>query len=330
MVWQVRIKGKKAPLYTQTEPFETQDERPFAPQTEPIVAAQTDSSDIEYLGSTTESESSFEDSDYSVEDIEEVVQPLFTDTSCRNQFRTHFEEERDASEIRVESDNETEHGDSLHSVDESDSNSDGSVRKKRFPEFNAEPDMENPELKVAVKKDYVHPVTQSKLYRARDFAIELIEGKHKQQYGLLYDYLGELRLTNPGTTTICKLDDRVFEKVYICMQACKEGFKAGCRPIISLNGCHLKGYHKGHLLAAIGIDANDCLYPIAFAVVESECHESWYWFLELLATDLELNNSYNISFMSDKQKGLIDALGELFPHFNHRTCVMNLYTNFKK
>ncbi|KAK8990085.1 hypothetical protein V6N11_008601 [Hibiscus sabdariffa] len=101
MVWQLRIKWKKAPLYAQTEPFETQDEPPFAPQTEPVVAAQTDSSDTEYIGTITESESSFEDSDYSVEDLEEVVQPLFTDSSCRNQFRTHFEEEKDASEIRV-------------------------------------------------------------------------------------------------------------------------------------------------------------------------------------------------------------------------------------
>ncbi|KAK8619682.1 hypothetical protein V6N13_135964 [Hibiscus sabdariffa] len=126
MVWQLIIKGEPVPPYA--EPFEPQDEPPFAPQTEPIVAAQaepfepedeppflpqTDSSDTEYLGSTSESESSFEDSNYSVKDTEEVVQPLFIDTSCRNQFRTHFEEERDASEIRVESDNEIESSDSF-------------------------------------------------------------------------------------------------------------------------------------------------------------------------------------------------------------------------
>ncbi|KAL4360525.1 hypothetical protein GQ457_04G013760 [Hibiscus cannabinus] len=63
------------------------------------------------------------------------------------------------------------------------------------------------------------------------------------------------------------------------MQACKDGFKASCRPIICLDGCHLKGYHGGHLLTAVGIDANDCIYPIAFAAVESECHSSWCWHL---------------------------------------------------
>ncbi|KAL4353417.1 hypothetical protein GQ457_06G007570 [Hibiscus cannabinus] len=306
------------PIITaQTKPFETQYGPPFAPQTEPIVAAQTDSSDTEYLDSTTESESSFEDSDYSVEDVEEVVQPLFTDTSCRNQFRTHFEEERDASEIRVESDNETEYGDSLHRVDDSDSNLDGSVRKKRFSEFNAETDIENHELKVGM------------IFVNREVLKEAVMNYIKNEYCCNKEFKN-VKLTNPGTTSICKLDDRVFEMVYICMQACKDGLKAGCRPIICLDGCHLKRYYKGHLLAAIGIDANDWLYPIAFAAVESECHESWYWFLELLATDLELNNSHNISLISNRQNGLIDALGELFPHSNHRTCVRHLYTNFKK
>ncbi|KAK8617712.1 hypothetical protein V6N13_080619 [Hibiscus sabdariffa] len=133
-------------------------------------------------------------------------------------------------------------------------------------------------LREAVIHDYIFPVPLSKCYRAKQFAIEVIEGKHKSQYSRIYDYLSELRLTNPGTTTVCQLDDRVFQRMYICLQACKEGFKS-CRPIICLDGCHLKGYHQGHLLAAVGVDANDCIYPIAFVVVDSENHSSWCWFL---------------------------------------------------
>ncbi|KAK5825440.1 hypothetical protein PVK06_020276 [Gossypium arboreum] len=68
-----------------------------------------------------------------------------------------------------------------------------------------------------------------------------------------------------------------------------------------------KGYYGGHLLAAVGVDANDCVYPVAFAVVESENKHSWFWFLELLQRDLDINNSYNICFMSDKQKIILKA-----------------------
>ncbi|KAH1114729.1 hypothetical protein J1N35_008107 [Gossypium stocksii] len=40
-----------------------------------------------------------------------------------------------------------------------------------------------------------------------------------------------------------------------------EGLRDGCKPITSLDGCFLKGYYGGHLLSAVGIDANDCIYP---------------------------------------------------------------------
>ncbi|KAK8578435.1 hypothetical protein V6N13_116279 [Hibiscus sabdariffa] len=148
-------------------------------------------------------------------------------------------------------------------------------------------------LHESVKKDFISHVHQSKLYRTRVIAIEIIERNHKDQYSRIYDYLGELRLSNPGTTTICKLDEKVFEHFYICMQACKDGFKAGCRPIICLDGCHLKGYHEGHLLTVVGIDANDSIYPIAFVAVEN------------------------------RQKGLKGALAEYFSYSEHRFyCVL--------
>ncbi|KAK8696284.1 hypothetical protein V6N13_001420 [Hibiscus sabdariffa] len=42
------------------------------------------------------------------------------------------------------------------------------------------------------------------------------------------------------------------------------------RLFIIFDGCFLKGYYQGYLLAAVGIDANDCIYPIAVAAVEAE------------------------------------------------------------
>ncbi|KAK8631769.1 hypothetical protein V6N13_028548 [Hibiscus sabdariffa] len=106
--------------------------------------------------------------------------------------------------------------------------------------------------------------------------------------------------------------------MYVCMQACKDGFKAGCRPIISFDGCQLKGYYGGHILAVVGIDVDDCIYPIAYACVESKCGESWAWFLNILKDNVDIVNSYHISFMFDRQKGLVDAISELFHILNTR------------
>ncbi|KAK8656804.1 hypothetical protein V6N13_098741 [Hibiscus sabdariffa] len=68
-----------------------------------------------------------------------------------------------------------------------------------------------------------------------------------------------------------------------------------------------KGYNQGHILVAVGIDANGCIYPIAYVVVDSENNSSWSWFLEMLDEELGLANSYHVSFMKDKQKFILDA-----------------------
>ncbi|KAK8594980.1 hypothetical protein V6N13_015889 [Hibiscus sabdariffa] len=177
--------------------------------------------------------------------------------------------------------------------------------------------------------DHVYKVSQSKCLRARNLALEMVVGSHKGQYSMIYDYLNELRISNPGSTTILMLDNRVFMRLYTCLAACKQGYKSGCRPIISIDGCHLKGYFGGTFLAAVGVDANDSLYPIAYVVVEAENQFAWYWFLLLLATDLEIESNHNITFISDKQNGLMEALAEVFPSATHRTCVRHLYNNFK-
>ncbi|KAK8689355.1 hypothetical protein V6N13_088076 [Hibiscus sabdariffa] len=203
------------------------------------------------------------------------------------------------------------------------------MAKQYLDAFNIDPNYSAKSLKQVVFRDYSIYVHLSKCCRAKNLALERLHGNVKEQYGKLYDYLAELRSSNPRTTTILQLNETIFERLYICMQAMKDGFKAGCRPIICLDGCHLKGYYGGHLLAAVGMDANDSLYPLAFVVVEVESESSWCWFLERLMSDFELNNSHHISFMTDRQKGLMEAVVELFPHAEHRTCVRHLYNNFK-
>ncbi|KAL4318980.1 hypothetical protein GQ457_18G014420 [Hibiscus cannabinus] len=182
-------------------------------------------------------------------------------------------------------------------------------------------------LRNDVYEEFVTWVSHVTCGRARELAIEMIEGNYKGQYARIYEYLLELRTTNPGTTTICHLDARLFQRMYVCLQACKNGFIQGCRRIICVDGCYLKGYFQGYLLAAVGIDANDGIYPIAYAAVESENYASWHWFLDILKNDLQIGS---ICFMSDKQKGLLEAIDDIFPNAEVRNCVRHLYNNFKE
>ena len=60
---------------------------------------------------------------------------------------------------------------------------------------------------------------------------------------------------------------------------------AGMRPIVGLDGCHLRTSIGGQLLCTVGRDGNDNMMPLAIAVVDIECKVSWVWFLKLLFED---------------------------------------------
>ena len=49
--------------------------------------------------------------------------------------------------------------------------------------------------------------------------------------------------------------------------------------MISIDATHFYGKYKGKLMIAIAIDANNKIYPLAFAVVESKSTKTWGWFL---------------------------------------------------
>ncbi|XP_031127786.1 uncharacterized protein LOC116029881 [Ipomoea triloba] len=182
-------------------------------------------------------------------------------------------------------------------------------------------------------------VTKHQAYRAKHKARKELEGQDSEQFNMLNDYCQELRRSNPGSTVKMKLDTEFsvngrprFLRLYICFGACKEGFLSGCRPFFGLDGCHLKGCQKGgQLLTAVGVDGDNCMFPIAFAVVEGELKESWKWFLQLLDSDLNISsNPLAWTIISDKQKGLVPAVEELFAGVEHRFCVRHMHANFVK
>ncbi|RYR04617.1 hypothetical protein Ahy_B06g084389 [Arachis hypogaea] len=152
-----------------------------------------------------------------------------------------------------------------------------------------------------IKVDYNVVINGKMVYRALKEARERVIGSERAQYSKLRDYLCEIHMSNPGSSAI--LDSLpLFNKLYISLDACKRGFKAGCRKLIGLDGCFLKGCFRGQLLSAIGQDANNHFYVIAFAVVDSETKESWKWFLTLLQEDLGDQYIHGWNFISDQQK----------------------------
>jgi len=151
-------------------------------------------------------------------------------------------------------------------------------------------------------------VTTRQLYRAKVKAKQQIEGKHKEQYKRLWDYCTTVRQMNRGSTMLMKVErptlyvTPTFQRLYMSLAVCKEGFKRACRPVIGVDGCFFKGHFGGQLLAVVGRDPNDNIYPIALTVVEAETKDSWSWFLQTLVGDLGPNGCIGWTFIFDKQK----------------------------
>jgi len=112
----------------------------------------------------------------------------------------------------------------------------------------------------------------SKCKRAKSLVLQQALDAMKGEYSRVFDYQLELLTKNPGSVVVVCLDPeiedrKVFERFYVCFDACKKGFLAGCRKVIGLDGCWFKIANNGNLLCAIGRDANNQMYPIAWAAV---------------------------------------------------------------
>ncbi|XP_074282621.1 uncharacterized protein LOC141607161 [Silene latifolia] len=184
-----------------------------------------------------------------------------------------------------------------------------------------------------MKELNVH-VSYAKCWLARSRAKLIIYGNGKDQYARVWDYANVIKKYNEGSTAFvtCGGIDRppvYFKRMYICLQPLKEGFIKGCRPIFGVDGCHLKGPYPGMYLVAVGKDGNNNIFPLAWAVVEVENIDSWTWFLELLANDLGMEEGKGFTIMSDRQKGLLDALGKVVTRADIRYYVRHIWANFK-
>ncbi|KAG8376039.1 hypothetical protein BUALT_Bualt09G0022200 [Buddleja alternifolia] len=188
-------------------------------------------------------------------------------------------------------------------------------------------------LQKKIRRDLEIECSMHKIYRAKRYVLELMKGDTKQQYNLLYNYCETVVKHNPTSTLILKVDRSlnplVLERMYFCLPGIRVGFLDGCRPIIGLDGCFLKGLYKGQLLCATGRDGNDSIYLIAMAYVEIEKFETWEWFLALLLRDIGSHEEKGWAFISDRQHDLLEAVSKLAPQAEHRFCLRHMYNIFK-
>ena len=169
--------------------------------------------------------------------------------------------------------------------------------------------------------------------------MQAINGTDEESYFALPKYCEDLKRNNDGSKVVLEStsEEEVgqrFRRMFVCYGASAMGF-VYCRPVLGLDGTHLNAKYRGVLLAATSLDANGSLFPLASAVVDAENDENWMWFVQLLREIVEqyapaLLAPQKLTFVSDRQKGLLEGVELSFPNSPHGYCMRHLYENMYK
>uniref|UniRef100_A0A2N9GWD0 CCHC-type domain-containing protein n=1 Tax=Fagus sylvatica TaxID=28930 RepID=A0A2N9GWD0_FAGSY len=179
-----------------------------------------------------------------------------------------------------------------------------------------------------------HKISYYKVWDAKQKAIANIFGDWGESYQLLPKFMKALIDSNPGTQVEWKTywsEDAgcaIFESVFWAFGPSIQGFMH-CRPVVSIDATHLYGKYEGKLMIAMATDANNGIYPLAFAVTEKESKNTWRWFLRFLKKHVTKNRE--ICIISDRHKGIMNAMkwSKLQPlNAYHRFCIRHLVSNF--
>ena len=133
--------------------------------------------------------------------------------------------------------------------------------------------------------------------------------------------------TNPGSMVDLKTtDDGKFLYVYMALHASINGWKH-CIPIIIVDGTFLKSKFGGTLLSATTQDASGKIFPLAFAIVDSENDASWEWFFVQVKKTFGVKDK--LSIISNRHESIISIVKEVYPEASHAFCIFHIINNLK-
>ncbi|XP_026458598.1 uncharacterized protein LOC113359134 [Papaver somniferum] len=154
-------------------------------------------------------------------------------------------------------------------------------------------------------------------------------GSYEDGYKFAPEIMDQILKKNAGSITLVTTDTyKDFNYCCLAFYAFLIGFKDGCRPFIGLDGCFLKGKYGGVMLSAVALDGNNGMYPLAIFICDFENKENWIIFLNLIKARL-LEHPAPLTFISDRQKGLVPTLQEVFSSSRNRFCFRHIFENFK-
>ncbi|KAK2642469.1 hypothetical protein Ddye_024232 [Dipteronia dyeriana] len=180
-----------------------------------------------------------------------------------------------------------------------------------------------------MKTMYGIQIMYSKAYQALDYALSLTYGMHEESFQLLPSFGYVLEQQNPRTITNLQCNENgKFLYFFMSLGASARGFQRCMRPVIVVDGTHLKGRFVGTMFVATAQDWNEQVYPIAFRYGDSKNNLSWEWFLDCLKG--AFGHIDDLVFIYDLYASIEAEISKVFPHATHTIYCWHFYKNIKK
>ncbi|CAM8948559.1 unnamed protein product [Rhodiola kirilowii] len=125
-----------------------------------------------------------------------------------------------------------------------------------------------------VSDKFGYEIKKLKAWQAKEVAMKMLFGDWKKSFSDLSAYMQALVDSNPGTVVFWSKNEvennvMTIDRVFWAFAPAILAFHH-CRPVICIDGTHMYGRYNGKLLVALGLNANNQLMPLAFALVKSE------------------------------------------------------------
>ncbi|XP_019235373.1 PREDICTED: uncharacterized protein LOC109215716 [Nicotiana attenuata] len=163
---------------------------------------------------------------------------------------------------------------------------------------------------------------KDKVYEQRQASSSLIGGmirpkltNHKRKY------------TPKDIIDDVKSDLGVFVSYMLAWRAKEKGFDH-CRPIVVVDGSHLKSYYTGTFVSASTSDGAGHILPLAYGVIDSENDAAWTWFFEQFK--IAYGDRENMCIVSDRNESIIKSVSRVYPDVPHFACIWHLWNNVYK
>ncbi|XP_058101257.1 uncharacterized protein LOC131245668 [Magnolia sinica] len=186
------------------------------------------------------------------------------------------------------------------------------------------------EIQYRMSEMYGVEISYKKVWKGKEIATKQVLGSYEGSYNELPIYLHELEKANLGTVTELQVNEGTnsFERCFIKLEQCIKSLILHVRRVLCVDVAHLTGRYKGVPFMATALDGNNHILPVAYGIGESENNSSWRWFFGILSKII--GNLPGLVIVSDRHKGLVSEVPNMFPQAIHGYCAHHILGNMKK